>query len=197
MKAIQKFKAVLARKALERGEARGSETSLGSDSSQKPFNPAEEKAKAEEIEALVEQRRIFINQRGSTTGSGDKGHAHDLTDHEPLFLGIGTGARDDFKMDEPTPNLVSDSPTAVDFNVYDRAYEAEVERIVSNSSRMTAMYLTRLVKEKDQYASVDNMVQGSATNTTATNTPMTGSHQMSPPNNGKFADFVTKHMAKG
>ncbi|KAL2181301.1 kinase-like domain-containing protein [Thermothelomyces heterothallicus CBS 202.75] len=70
----------------------------------------------------------------------------------PPFLGIGTGGIDAFPsaIDDPRHPLavgngegapveavVSDSPTVVDFNVYDRAFEAEVERIKRSSSRRT------------------------------------------------------------
>jgi len=49
-----------------------------------------------------------------------------------LHLGIGTGGIDDFSAmdsDQPTVDFVSDSPTTVDFSVYDRAFDAELERI--------------------------------------------------------------------
>lgn len=51
----------------------------------------------------------------------------------PALLGIGTGLHNfagggEDQGDEPMSS-VAESPTAVDFNVYDRAYEEEVERI--------------------------------------------------------------------
>ncbi|KAH6624315.1 kinase-like domain-containing protein [Chaetomium sp. MPI-SDFR-AT-0129] len=81
--------------------------------------------------------------------------------HPPPHLGIGTGGIDDFPSPNGAPHpssandnnttnnnntttnssedaatyVVSDSPTVVDFNVYDRAFEAEVERIKRSTSR--------------------------------------------------------------
>lgn len=56
-------------------------------------------------------------------------------------------------MDEASPDIdiVSDSPTAVDFNVYDRAYENAVEQITSatqqNTSQKPTVFLTKFVKD--------------------------------------------------
>ncbi|KAH6636166.1 kinase-like domain-containing protein [Chaetomium tenue] len=68
-----------------------------------------------------------------------------VTDHqqphpeEPVpLLGIGTGGIDDFPGADDAPHpadIVSDSPTVVDFNVYDRAFEEEIERIRRSTSR--------------------------------------------------------------
>ncbi|KAK4106088.1 kinase-like protein [Parathielavia hyrcaniae] len=78
---------------------------------------------------------------GATTSTTTDQH------HEPkqqqqqqspaLLLGIGTGGIDDFSAAEqgPAADIVSDSPTAVDFSVYDRAFEAEIERIKRSTSR--------------------------------------------------------------
>lgn len=56
----------------------------------------------------------------------------------PPVLGIGTGIghhpASDAGDDEPPSAVVADSPTAVDFNVYDAAYEAEIERIKRSDS---------------------------------------------------------------
>jgi [calcium/calmodulin-dependent protein kinase] kinase len=85
-------------------------------------------------------------------------------------------------MDKATPDVVSDSPTNVDFNIYDRAYEAEVEKIINNPARRSSsMYLNRLVKEKDQYRAVANMVDGAQS---AGGTPPTG----------KFANLVSSAL---
>jgi [calcium/calmodulin-dependent protein kinase] kinase len=67
--------------------------------------------------------------------------------HLPPVLGIGTGGIDDFPATIATAagaaaelpcaagDVVSDSPTAVDFSVYDRAFEEEVARIRRSTSR--------------------------------------------------------------
>jgi [calcium/calmodulin-dependent protein kinase] kinase len=121
------------------------------------------KSIAEEAAELVEARKAYLasaeKKTQSTTSEGEKGHAHDPTDTETRFLGIGMGGRDDFASSGEPTHIVSDSPTGIDFDVYDRAFEAEVERIRSEkrgSRRMT--YLTRLVNEKEKYLGDDCMV---------------------------------------
>ena len=126
-------------------------------------------------------------------GGGDKGHAQDPTDKPPLLLGIGTGGQDDFlpsrkssvasttsaaaaaaaasaagaaAQDEPEEDayVVSDSPTGIDFDIYDHAFEAEMKRIRSQKStrggRGARTYLTRLVGEHERlkYAGDECMV---------------------------------------
>lgn len=125
---------------------------------------------------------------------GDKGHAQDPTDKPPLLLGIGTGGQDDFlpsrkssvasttsaaaaaaaaasaagaaAQDEPEEDayVVSDSPTGIDFDIYDHAFEAEMKRIRSQKTtrggRGARTYLTRLVGEHERlkYAGDECMV---------------------------------------
>jgi len=91
----------------------------------------EDKQHAIDAARLIEERAMFLRKQSS---HGEKGHAHDLTDTEPQFLGIGTGGRDDF-LDEAPAEVVSDSPTAVDFNIYDSAYKFEIKRIQSQKQK--------------------------------------------------------------
>ncbi|KAL2272329.1 hypothetical protein FJTKL_06941 [Diaporthe vaccinii] len=70
----------------------------------------------------------------------------------PALLGIGTGGRDNFASgSEGEPTSVADSPTAVDFNVYDRAYEEEIERIKRAGGQAPSVYMTWHLKSKDQF----------------------------------------------
>lgn len=104
------------------------------------------------IAALIEERRKAI-ARGSSDGS--KGHAlSPLDSGPPPILGIGAGGRDDFASSGPSHSssagTVAESPSAVEFNVYDTAYAAEIERIKSQSkekkgSRPT-MFMTKLLE---------------------------------------------------
>ncbi|KAJ4309875.1 hypothetical protein N0V94_008721, partial [Neodidymelliopsis sp. IMI 364377] len=85
-----------------------------------------------------------------TTASGPstpigKGHAHNPLE-DTLFLNIGTGedtaAEDAF--------FVSESPSNVDINVYEAAYEEEVQRIIAqrkDQHRRPTLYLTRRVED--------------------------------------------------
>ncbi|KAF4984607.1 hypothetical protein FZEAL_244 [Fusarium zealandicum] len=154
MKVIHRFKAILAK------HRAGSIANSGPPA-QAPgaFDASQERAKAEVIEALLYQRRKIQAQNfadGDETQpareeKGDAGH----------FLGIGTGSRDDFAKDEATPDIVSDSPTAVDFNVYDRAYEDAVETITSqnDSSRRPTLYLTKFVKDTQNLKGVPELAE--------------------------------------
>jgi len=118
----------------------------------------EDKKHAEYAAKLVEERMQFLRKHSS---HGEKGHAHDPTDVEPLFLGIGMGGRDDFAQHDPSDEVVSDSPTAVDFNVYDHAYESEIKRIKSQKGR-SKMYLTKHIQERDQYRTDASIIEGSS-----------------------------------
>lgn len=77
-----------------------------------------------------------------------KGHAHDPLE-DTLFLDIGTG-EDSVSPDESS-HIVSESPGAVDINVYETAYREEIDRILSKREatqpgRRPTLYLTRRVE---------------------------------------------------
>ena len=88
--------------------------------------------------------------------SGEKGHAHDPLDEAPLFLGIGTGGQD--SLDVPEQEYVAESPTAAEFNIYDTAYQEEVQRIRSAQGHKATVYLTRRVDGKKEYKADENMI---------------------------------------
>ncbi|KAJ4055247.1 hypothetical protein NW761_000819 [Fusarium oxysporum] len=141
MKAIHRFKSILAK---HRARSNSSPPKHAEDT----FDASQERAKAEVIEALLYQRRKFLNQK--TDESSQIPPIHETKGNDTPFLGIGTGTMDEFASNEATPDMVSDSPTAVDFNVYDRAYETAIENITSgqnDSSRRPTVYLTKFVKD--------------------------------------------------
>lgn len=156
-KVLQKFKQIKARKQHEVLEEEGPTATPIIDTE---HHSAQDQGEADEIESLLARRRRFLNPEDDEA----KGHASDINDEEPLFLGIGTGARDDFAMDEATPNIVADSPTAVDFNVYDRAYENAVEERLRSTypSNRPTIYLTRFVKEKEQLKKLGDIIEGTS-----------------------------------
>ena len=160
MKALQRFKALRAKIRARKLESQGLAADTENSAVDSNFDPAEARAKAVDIEALIEQRqRLLGKETGASGDSLDKGPDHNVSDQEPLFLGIGTGSRDDFAMDEATPNIVADSPTAVDFNVYDRAYEDAVERrLKSNPTDKPTLYLTRFVKDAENLKNLGGIV---------------------------------------
>jgi [calcium/calmodulin-dependent protein kinase] kinase len=90
--------------------------------------------------------------------SGEKGHAHDPLDEEPLFLGIGTGGADE-SLDVPTQEIVAESPTAAEFSIYELAYQKEVERIRAAQGHTATVYLTRRVDGKKEYKADENMIE--------------------------------------
>ncbi|KAF3770547.1 hypothetical protein M406DRAFT_87404 [Cryphonectria parasitica EP155] len=70
----------------------------------------------------------------------------------PLVLGIGLGG-DDLPVasySEPA-TVVADSPTAVDFNVYNRAYTEELERIKRSGGRPSVYTTRHLGGEKERF----------------------------------------------
>ncbi|RFU35908.1 hypothetical protein B7463_g448, partial [Scytalidium lignicola] len=77
---------------------------------------------------------------------GEKGHAHDPLDSEPLFLGIGLGGQNSSSK-SPEEALVAESPTVADFDIYDTAFQEEVERIRATQGQMATIYLTRRVDQ--------------------------------------------------
>ncbi|GAO19603.1 hypothetical protein UVI_02063780 [Ustilaginoidea virens] len=163
MKVIQKFRMLLAKIRTRRGGV-GAESCAAS--AQIPGSGAEgldaalEKTKAEEIQNILARRRLLLDQQDR---GANKGHAHEVGDQDPLLLGIGTGARDAFARDETTPDVVAESPTAVDYNVYDRAYEEAIKRRLSvNPSKRPIMYLTNFVKETDYFMKTGDLVDGTA-----------------------------------
>lgn len=95
----------------------------------------------------IEKRPGFREQH-----SGDKGHAHDPLDEQPLYLGIGAGVGEDGDpLNEPVQELIAESPTAADFNIYDTAYQQEVDRIRAVQGHAATVYLTRRVDHKKEY----------------------------------------------
>ncbi|TQV94515.1 CAMKK/META protein kinase [Cordyceps javanica] len=174
LKAISKFKSLLS-------ERRAATPGVADEIEEGTFDPAEEKARAEEIEALLAQRREVLSRRthiSDVSDGGDndddsatgKGHAKNISDQEPLYLGIGTSSRHAFYLDdESTDDVVADSPSAVDYNIYDRAYEQAInDRLDAGSSAARPiMYLTRFVKETDHFKSLGNIVESSIFSPTA------------------------------
>ncbi|KAH8821671.1 BcCMK3, calcium/calmodulin-dependent protein kinase [Xylogone sp. PMI_703] len=77
---------------------------------------------------------------------GERGHAHDPLDSDPLFLGVGLGNQGDSSTPTEEP-LVAESPTAADFDIYGTAYQEEVKRIRETQGHRAKIYLTKRVDE--------------------------------------------------
>jgi [calcium/calmodulin-dependent protein kinase] kinase len=74
-----------------------------------------------------------------------KGQAHDPLEDQ-LYLNVGSGAEDHVLSDSPETPVVSESPGAVDINVYEKAYEEEIQRILNERKTKPTLYLTRRVE---------------------------------------------------
>ncbi|KAJ5043000.1 uncharacterized protein L3040_004389 [Drepanopeziza brunnea f. sp. 'multigermtubi'] len=88
--------------------------------------------------------------------SGEKGHAHDPLEEEPLFLGIGAGGHE--ALDASLQSIIAESPTSAESNIYEKAYQEEVDRIRSARGHTATIYLTRRVESKKEYKADENMV---------------------------------------
>lgn len=87
-----------------------------------------------------------VHSSGPTTPTIGKGHAHNPLE-DTLFLQIGTG--EDCSAAAEDGYIVSESPSNVDINVYEAAYEEEVQRIINQRKdqyRRPTLYLTRRVE---------------------------------------------------
>ncbi|KAI1131480.1 kinase-like domain-containing protein [Nemania abortiva] len=129
--------------------------------------PIRQKSVAEEAAELVEQRRAYLRSGLPlrVDGSEQKNKEETLTPNasgkSTLILGIGTGGDDEFSPTEPPDDIVSESPTGIDFDVYDRAFETEIKRIRSDRRKnRSRTYMTKLLgeKEMDKYAEDDCMI---------------------------------------
>ncbi|CAF9914132.1 MAG: hypothetical protein ALECFALPRED_009348 [Alectoria fallacina] len=77
---------------------------------------------------------------------GGKGQAHDpLSDH--LYLGLGPGG----SSRTPSPPCVSESPPAAEVNIYETAYDLEVQRLRVANGRAATLFLTRRVERTEEY----------------------------------------------
>ncbi|KAI0393684.1 Pkinase-domain-containing protein [Xylariaceae sp. FL0594] len=128
--------------------------------------PNRQKSVAEEAAELVEQRKAYLRSGNLSLGPPfsrllEDNEASDRGGKARIILSIGTGGHDEFSTDEPPANTVSESPTRIEFDVYDRAFETEIQRIRSDRKRNRARtYMTKLVgeKEKVKYAGDDCMI---------------------------------------
>ena len=92
------------------------------------------------------------------TSDHAKGHAHDPLE-DTLFLSIGSSSADplsggadlpDLPQPDPLFPVVSESPSAVDMNIYEQAYQDEMKRILERRGRRDqSIYLTRRVEHRE------------------------------------------------
>lgn len=87
-----------------------------------------------------------------------KGHAHDpLTD--VLFLDIGAGINTP-PPEQEVDHVLSESPGATETNVYETAYEEEMQRILARRGREPTIYLTRRVEGIQSIRNHESVIRG-------------------------------------
>ncbi|RDA86725.1 hypothetical protein CP532_4209, partial [Ophiocordyceps camponoti-leonardi (nom. inval.)] len=159
VKAIRKFKTQLAQ---IRQRARGSEEGG------EPSSPASEPTGREAIESIARRRRNLLIRVDGVQGEKNLGQGeHGDQPPEPRFLGIGPGASHYTVTDETTTTtattatttttveVVADSPTVVDYDIYDRAYEDAVERqLKATRTGRPTLYLNKFVQEAEHFTDV-------------------------------------------
>ncbi|KAG8629410.1 hypothetical protein KVT40_003275 [Elsinoe batatas] len=109
-------------------------------------------------------RRLDSGRNFSPDDSG-RGHAHDpLLDI--LHLNIGIGPDSPLANDPNTPGAVCESPPGVEDNIYEKAYEQEMERILEARGRAATIYLTRRVEDNKSFRSREGVVNNTRGATT-------------------------------
>lgn len=115
------------------------------DAEQAPSSPKNSKRT---LNAHPQDHRPAVHAATAPTlGShGGKGQAHDpLSDH--LYLGLGPGG----SSRSPSPPCVSESPPAADSNIYEKAYDMEIQRLRAANGRAATLFLTRRVETNEEY----------------------------------------------
>ncbi|KAL6698715.1 kinase-like protein [Trichoderma pleuroticola] len=191
MKAIHRFRCSLIASRRRKGISPPASEQEG----RQPTETANTKPSVADIAALITQQKTILASDAGEEKAQDQETG--TSDQEPPFLGIGTGARDAFATDEKTPDVVSDSPTAVDFNVYDRAYEEAIkERMKPNQPSNPILYLTRHIKEKDYFKKLENLVDEAAVSPSPLKAAKENSKQLLDPlplhPGNRLADLVSK-----
>lgn len=179
LKAIQRFKGLVSHSRVTtprttHGHGSGEELSakppMSVSSSEPPpeaAGPIKPKSIAEEAAELIAQRTAYLRSGLHLRADDPKANAKqeteasDSADKGTLFLGVGVGGDDGFSATDPSMGIVSESPTGVDFGVYDQAFETEIKRIRSLSKKNRPWtYMTKLVgeKERDKYVGDDCMI---------------------------------------
>ena len=83
-----------------------------------------------------------------------KGHAHDPREDHP-FVGIGPGG--DYQPNGPP--VVSESPPTASIDIYETAYQEQVERIRARQGRSATLFLTRRVERQPQFWKDENLIR--------------------------------------
>lgn len=99
--------------------------------------------------------------RGSDFPSEEnaKGHAHDPL-KDTLYLDIGANADSPEGHGDPEHPILSESPSGVETNIYEQAYQDEMDRVMQQRGRSASLYLNRRVEHRDDLRSYANILDG-------------------------------------
>lgn len=103
----------------------------------------------------TQRSRTFPVERTLPVDGHLKGHAHDPLE-DTLFLRIGHDPSLYATTDDAFP-MFSESPPPVEMNIYDAAYQEEMERILARRPREPSIYLTRRIEHRDDIRSLSNI----------------------------------------
>ena len=101
-----------------------------------------------------------------------KGHAHDPREDHP-FVGIGPGS--DYQVNGPP--IVSESPPTSDIDIYETAYQEQVERIRARQGRSATLFLTRRVERRPEFQQDESLIRSQSADPTGP-TPQSGIAKM-------------------
>ncbi|KAJ9643008.1 hypothetical protein H2199_004530 [Coniosporium tulheliwenetii] len=90
-----------------------------------------------------------------------KGQAHDPLE-DTLFLDIHApeSVSDDTTVDPERPHIVLESPAAADVNVYEQAYQEEIDKILKAKGERATLYLTRRVEGNKEISGNEHLIGG-------------------------------------
>ncbi|KAJ9661732.1 hypothetical protein H2201_006403 [Coniosporium apollinis] len=90
-----------------------------------------------------------------------KGQAHDPLE-DTLFLDIHApeSVSDDTTVDPERPHIVLESPAAADVNVYEQAYQEEIDKILKGKGERATLYLTRRVEGNKEISGNEHLIGG-------------------------------------
>lgn len=113
-----------------------------------------------------EEGRPPVIYPSKTTGSRDvdlpseenlKGHARDPL-KDTLYLDIGVDADVPEGHGDAENPVLSESPSAVDIDIYEQAYQDEMDRVLQQRGRSASLYLNRRVEHREDLRSYSNML---------------------------------------
>ena len=86
-----------------------------------------------------------------------KGHAHDPL-KDTIYLDIGVQPDAPEGHGDPEHPILSESPSGVETNIYEQAYQDEIDRVLAERGRAASMYLNRRVEHREDIRSLTSFL---------------------------------------